>query len=42
LNEYRGPESYWIHVSFKTEGNRAQVLTMKDDRVFAQGLVLLA
>lgn len=41
LLEYRDPGQYWIHISFNPSGNRRQVLTLLNDKVYKTGLVLL-
>lgn len=41
LLEYRDPGQYWLHISFNKNGNRNQVLTLLNDKTYAQGLVLL-
>jgi hypothetical protein len=40
--EYRNPSSIWVHISFKTEGNRGQAFTMVNDSTYGQGFHLLS
>lgn len=44
LLEYKttGSRLPWIHISFNQNGNRKQVLTLKNHRTFGQGLIQLA
>lgn len=43
LLEYRDEGRHvWIHLSFKTDNNRRQILTLNNDRVIKEGLVELA
>ena len=39
--EYRTNSVVWIHISFKTSGNRGHVFTMNNDKVVGAGLILL-
>ena len=39
--EYRHPQSVWIHISCKAEGNRGQAFTMVNDRTHSQGFTLI-
>lgn len=43
LLEYKttGTGLPWIHVSFNKDGNRRQVLTLLNDKVYGQGLILI-
>jgi hypothetical protein len=42
LLEYRSPSSVWYHLSFKSSGNRSQILTLNEDKTVGQGLILVA
>ena len=42
LLEYRDGGSVWIHISFNPTKNRKQVLTLNNDKTYAQGLVLIS
>ncbi len=39
--EYRTNSVVWIHISFKSSGNRKHVFTMNNDKTYGQGLILL-
>jgi len=39
--EYRHPQSVWIHISCKAEGNRGQAFTMVNDTTYGQGFHLI-
>ncbi len=43
LFEYKTTSSAnpWIHISFNAAGNRGQVLTMFNNKVYGQGLIQL-
>ncbi len=41
LFEVRSTGSIWIHISFSKDSLRNQILTMYNDKVYAQGLVLI-
>ena len=40
--EYRYPQSCWIHISYKSDGNRGRAFTMVNDSTYSDGFTLIS